>query len=189
MRCARCKKVKGKTQFSRDATRPSGFFPWCMTCQNDHYKEHRFQDETAPPNGHTCPVDDRIVRGHANRRFCSARCKEKASSLRQNFSLSIEDYRRLVDDANGRCPICQRRPTEWHVDHDHGTGLVMGVVCSACNTGGLAMTYHDANYIRRLLVFVESSPASRLGIVAKAKKTRPSGLHRVWKRRAPRARR
>jgi hypothetical protein len=160
-----------------------------MECQYDHYKEHRFQDESAEPNGHVCPVDDRIIRGHKNRRYCSARCKEKASNLRANFRLSIEDYRRLVDDAGGQCPICLRRPTEWHVDHDHKTGLVMGVVCSACNIGALAHTYHDPDYARRLVAFLEMSPAARLGIEARAPegRTQPSQLHRRWGYRRRRA--
>lgn len=183
MRCSRCKQVKGKTKFSRDKTRKNGYFPWCMSCQNEHMRTHRFQDETAEPNGNICPVDDRVVRGPKNRKFCSSRCKEKVGSLKRNFGLTIQEYRALVDAAQGRCPICRKRPTEWHVDHDHSTGLVMGVVCSACNIGALASTYHDPTFVLRLHDFLTNSPAARLGIVREApKKTadKPSQLHRRW---------
>jgi hypothetical protein len=184
LRCGHCRKVKASSQFSRDASRKNGFFPWCMDCQTTHQKSHRFQDETAKPNGNLCPVDDRVVRGHKNRRFCSSRCKDKVARLRRKFNLDIADFRRLVDAADGVCPICLRRPTEWHVDHDHKSGLVMGVVCASCNVGGLAMTFHDPNYIKRLLTFVEDSPASRLGIEARAnpKYNQPSSIHDMWYR-------
>lgn len=41
--------------------------------------------------------------------------------------------------ARGRCDICGgTRPggrfNEWHIDHDHETGVVRGVLCAACNT-------------------------------------------------------
>jgi hypothetical protein len=182
MRCSHCKQVKGKTKFSRDSSRKTGYFPWCMECQMAHGKAHRFQDETAEPNGHICPVDDRIVRGAKNRRFCSSRCKEKVQSLRRNFALTIEEYRALVDATGGRCPICKKRPTEWHVDHDHGSGLVMGVVCSACNIGALATTYHDPEFVVRLLEFLTHSPATELGIQRQVpeRAKKPSQLHRRW---------
>ena len=182
MRCARCKQVKGKTKFSRDSTRKSGYFPWCMDCQNQYAKSHRFQDETAEPNGNICPVDDRIVRGPKNRKFCSSRCKEKVQSIKKNFGLTIEQYRTLIDAAGERCPICQKKPTEWHVDHDHTTHLVMGVVCSACNIGALASTYHDPEFVMRLHRFLTNSPAAELGIevVAPKPKVGPSQLHKRW---------
>jgi hypothetical protein len=182
LRCSRCKKVKGKTRFSRDSTRANGYFPWCMDCQNDYAKSHRFQDEDAEPNGHICPVDDRIVRGAANRRYCSSRCKEKASALKRKFGLTVEQYRAMVDATGGRCPICQNKPTEWHVDHDHSTGFVMGVVCGPCNVGALANTYHDVEFVERLLSFLVTSPASKLGIEVKANQEQlgESKLHQRW---------
>jgi hypothetical protein len=186
MRCSRCKKVKGKTRFSKDASRTTGYFPWCVDCQNEYGKSHRFQDETAPENGRICPVDDRAVRGPRNRLYCSSRCKEKVQKLKRNFGLTIEQFRTLVDAAGGRCPICLKRPTEWHVDHDHGTGRVMGVVCSACNVGALASTYHDPEFVTRLHGFLVESPASRLGIEALALAVQPSQLHRRWQHGARR---
>jgi len=41
--------------------------------------------------------------------------------------------------ARGRCDICGGiRPggrfNNWHIDHDHDTGAVRGVLCAACNT-------------------------------------------------------
>jgi hypothetical protein len=182
IRCKRCKKVKGKTSFSRDTTRQNGFFPWCMDCQNAYAKSHRFQDENAPPNGRICPVDDRVVRGPKNRLFCSSSCKEKAAGLKRKFGLTVEQYRAMVDATGGRCPICRNKPTAWHVDHDHSTGLVMGVVCAPCNVGALANTYHDPDFVKSLYNFLTNSPAAQLGIVARAPDGQigPSKLHQRW---------
>jgi Recombination endonuclease VII len=57
------------------------------------------------------------------------------------FGLTLGEYEQLVEDQAGVCLRCQRRPEEvgkvnrrLAIDHDHGTGLVRGLLCSDCNT-------------------------------------------------------
>lgn len=58
----------------------------------------------------------------------------------------------------------------------------MGVVCSPCNVGALAHSYHDVEFVSRLLDFLSNSPASRLGIVARADESQvqDSKVHAIW---------
>lgn len=181
-RCKKCKQVRPLSMFSRDSTRPSGYFPWCSDCAGQAVAEGRFQNPNDELNGHVCPLCDTPVRGHKNRRFDSTTCKDRVSSLKKNFNLDVADYRSLVHATGGRCPICRNRPTQWHVDHDHKTRKVTGVVCSSCNVGSLAMTFHDVEYVRRLLAYLEKTPASTLGIEALAPEgaNKPSSLHKKW---------
>jgi hypothetical protein len=58
----------------------------------------------------------------------------------------------------GRCAACGERYHHLVVDHDHGTGLVRGLLCPGCNTsegfgGSFFQPYRDR------------SPADLLGIV------------------------
>lgn len=184
-RCKKCKKVKPLTRFSRDSTRPSGYFPWCMDCQQAGVKAAGFQNPEDPPNGHVCPMCDTPVRGHRNRRFCSNGCKDRTSRLKHSYNLTPQQYRRMVDAMEGRCPLCRNRVTQWHVDHAHKGGRVMSVVCAACNVGALAMTYHDVEYVERLLDFLRNPPALGVGVDVHVPEgsTKPSNLHRVWGRR------
>lgn len=178
MRCKKCKKVQRPSRFSRDASRPSGFFPWCMECQGS--STPTFQDPDAPLNGKACPLCDTPIRGKANRIYCSRTCGERVGRLRSNYGLSPEQYKALIAANEGRCPICANRSTSWQVDHNHKTGEVLGAVCISCNVGSLAYTHHDIAYIQRLLEFVSNSPARRLGIVALAPKRKASKLHQRW---------
>ena len=56
------------------------------------------------------------------------------------YGLSEERYAELLTAQDGRCAICQT--DEWggkhgvpHVDHDHATDEVRGLLCDACNNG------------------------------------------------------
>lgn len=62
--------------------------------------------------------------------------------------------------ARGRCDICGgTRPggrfNNWHIDHDHLTGLVRGVLCAHCNTA-IGLLGDDPSRIRRAAAYLES---------------------------------
>lgn len=178
LRCKRCRKVRPVSRFSRDATRPSGLFPWCMDCQRQ--STAKFQNPEDLPTGHICPLCDTPIRGHANRRFCSQTCRNRVADLRTRFGLEVSDYKRLVADTGGRCPICKKRATQWHVDHNHTTSKVTGVVCGGCNVGPLAYSLHSVELVESLLAYLLRTPAERLGIDATASRSEPSTLHKRW---------
>ncbi len=50
--------------------------------------------------------------------------------------MTIADYDRMFEAQNGVCAICdEARPEErtLHVDHDHETGVIRGLLCFRCN--------------------------------------------------------
>jgi len=180
-RCKKCKKVKADSRFSNDKTRADGKFPWCMSCQGSSTLP--FQNSDDPLNGHICPMCDTPCRGHANRRFCSRGCKERKQGLKINYNLTPQQYRAMVDDTGGVCPVCGKHPTQWQVDHNHRSGKIVGVVCKACNVGALAMTFHDTACVRHLLDYLENPPAERIGIHVTAPKNVRSQIHKRWQYR------
>jgi len=54
--------------------------------------------------------------------------------LRRRYGLTEEEVDGLIEKQQGVCSICQSMPDKWHVDHDHDTGVVRGVLCHHCNT-------------------------------------------------------
>jgi hypothetical protein len=55
------------------------------------------------------------------------------------YGITIADYDRMFDEQNGLCAVCGSdkalgRGRRFHVDHDHITGKVRGLLCHLCNT-------------------------------------------------------
>lgn len=51
----------------------------------------------------------------------------------------------------GRCAICGREPRSGkhlHVDHDHDTGRVRGLLCFSCNAA-IGQLHHDVDRVMR----------------------------------------
>ena len=70
-------------------------------------------------------VDDRLPGG---------RCAP--SHLKRKFGITPEDYERRLAQQGGGCAVCGRAPKpgkSLHVDHDHETGYVRGLLCFKCN--------------------------------------------------------
>lgn len=51
------------------------------------------------------------------------------------YDLLPEQYDAMVAAQGGRCAICRKIPSRMHVDHDHTTGEVRGLLCGPCNQG------------------------------------------------------
>jgi hypothetical protein len=72
--------------------------------------------------------------------------------LRQKYGINDEDTQWLLMLQVGLCAVCSDFPAE-HVDHDHATGMVRGLACSACNTG-MGQLRDDPITLRRAADYV-----------------------------------
>ena len=60
------------------------------------------------------------------------------------------DFERLLRRQGGKCKVCGETDPPvpdgkldgWHIDHDHATGKVRGILCHSCNVG---LGKHEAN--------------------------------------------
>jgi hypothetical protein len=76
-----------------------------------------------------------------------------AAWLRNAYGLSPADHAALMERQGGRCAICDKPPPpnrRLHVDHDHETGRVRGLLCNGCNSGLGALGDDEAGLLRAL---------------------------------------
>jgi len=75
--------------------------------------------------------------------------------------MTIADYDALLAFQGGVCYICQNPPkkSQYHVDHDHKTGLIRGILCMWCNHKLLAGARESIAILRRGIGYLENPPA------------------------------
>lgn len=83
--------------------------------------------------------------------------------MRREYGLAPAQYASMVAAQRGRCAICMRAETKRHrdgllcqlsVDHDHTTGAVRGLLCSACNVG-LGSFGDSSHFLRSAALYLE----------------------------------
>ncbi len=107
-RCPTCEQTLplDVDHFHRDKNRPRGFVYQCKGCKAKY--------EAARPSHYTY----------------------KSIARAKDYGMTPEQYKALEASQDGRCAICHSGSAETlHIDHDHETGVVRGLLCNSCNVG------------------------------------------------------
>lgn len=100
-------------------------------------------------------------------RYCSKQCHWRSRAvrdarLRRRYGISADDYDRILAEQGGGCAFCGKRPEEQtrydeflHVDHDHVTGRVRGLLCDQHNLL-LGRWGDDPALLRRVVAYLEA---------------------------------
>jgi hypothetical protein len=86
------------------------------------------------------------------------------------YGISLEDYDVMLEQQNGACAICGRKPNErLAVDHCHATGTVRGLLCAKCNSG-LAFYQDNPERLLAAIAYLEASSGDETAQLAGADK-------------------
>lgn len=114
-KCYRCKLNKDLSEFQKDAASKDGYRATCKQCRAKTMKA-AYSRESA-----------------------------KTKQIKFKYGITQDNYDELVMTQCGVCYICGNNETRVHhrtgetyqlaVHHDHSTGKVVALLCSACNRG------------------------------------------------------
>jgi hypothetical protein len=104
----------------------------------------------------------------------------------RTYGMSVEDLDAMLLAQHGACAICQTAPAV-HVDHDHQTNKVRGLLCFRCNAA-LGQLGDDPLVVRRAARYLERggyrpAPDRPLGAAAEPQDGDPSVMERVLRAR------
>jgi len=109
--CTKCKEVKPFAAFSSRRDGHSKLHSWCRECEKE-YNRSRTRPKETPEH-------------------------RKERVLKSRYGITTEQWQAMFDAQNGCCKICGRHQSLFkkalHVDHNHDTGEVRGLLCSKCN--------------------------------------------------------
>ena len=90
-----------------------------------------------PDDEHPMDRAAREARRYVKRRKSpDAAAINRRYNLKSKFGLTPEQFDDMLKAQSGVCAICGRQPEgRLHVDHDHASGRVRGLLCRPCNVG------------------------------------------------------
>lgn len=75
----------------------------------------------------------------------------------KEYGISVDDYNLLLASQNGMCAICCGSASEkrtFHIDHDHITGKVRGILCHSCNTT-IGFVNEDIGRLNKIIDYIK----------------------------------
>ena len=76
-------------------------------------------------------------------------------SLKNEYGISVEIFYQMLLSQSGRCVTCSVALQKLHVDHDHQTGVVRGLLCGPCNMA-LGLVKEKQEVLRAMIDYLES---------------------------------
>jgi hypothetical protein len=121
-----CPKCKTEANFHRHKSMKDGLQSWCVDCSKKaitpKIRQNRARTHAA------MPIQKREERARRSR----------AAYLLRTYRLSVAEYDNILASQGGGCAVCGTkvpggRWNAFHVDHDHETGVVRGILCDLHN--------------------------------------------------------
>lgn len=128
--CTKCGEIKLRGEFNKSKRGGDGFAAECRACRKKYYRAY--------------------LATEAGRKI------SRETHVKSFYGLSGEDYRDLLEK-HTVCAICGAPPPEGgylHVDHNHSTGVVRGLLCNSCNPG-LGLFKDDPDRLRAAALYLE----------------------------------
>lgn len=145
-RCQTCHSIKSTDEFHQSTREFDGRSASCRGCVNARQKVIFDRDRAV---------------GAARARKWRKRNPDRVrdAGLKQNYGLPYGTYDKMLAAQSGRCAICKTVETgarnHLHVDHDHDTGTVRGLLCGRCNTG-IGQLRHERNVLLAAIDYLDS---------------------------------
>jgi hypothetical protein len=99
-------------------------------------------------------------------RFCSKQCGERERNRFYLYGITGAEVNMILARQGGGCAICKSKSPRtkrnvWHVDHDHLTGVVRGILCHHCNVA-LGCMADDPARARAMAKYLEAKRPAHL---------------------------
>jgi hypothetical protein len=140
--CIGCNEEKPASCFCSKRSSRDGLHPYCKECNGQRNREYRGKNKEA--------LSEMMrLYGIKNREAICQNKKDyyranKAAArdwqLKRHYGISLKEYGEMFEAQGGGCAICGSKGSGvkgrcHHVDHDHVTRRVRGLLCSSCNRG------------------------------------------------------
>lgn len=124
--CTHCKEVKPLYDYHSDKYAKDGKRWICKKCAEKQRRELYRKDPQKYRN---------LRKNFYYKNLEESRKKAILSNKKSFYGLEPEAFKEMVRSQNSKCLICSRSSDKLHVDHDHKTKEIRGLLCLQCNVG------------------------------------------------------
>lgn len=86
----------------------------------------------------------------------STKLRQKNYRFIKRYRISLEQYEKMYNERLGSCDICHNFFPTLHVDHNHLTGAVRGLLCGSCNRA-LGLLKDNFNYLSNAIEYLKNN--------------------------------
>lgn len=123
-KCTKCRIDKPLDDFCRDNRRTDGKRSDCRECERKQAATWRKKHP-----------DDKA---HQSRKWYLSKGKWKswANAVKYKYGITLVEYESALKKQDSTCAICGKGQFKaLHIDHDHESGKIRGLLCKQCNIG------------------------------------------------------
>src|ERR1700694_2570956 len=133
--CNKCNKEKELVEFHNHPGWRDGHYNVCKVCRNEWKRS--YDVEYRARHRQEILLKQRLWR----------------------YGLTMDQFISMTKDQRNRCAICQIEIDLLYVDHNHDSGVVRGLLCSACNKG-LGFFKDDPELLKAAIDYLQSKITS-----------------------------
>jgi len=158
-RCKKCGVSKPLSEYYRATGMKDGHRSECKTCHGARQKLwYQANREKAIADVKRWQQENREQLLAYRKEYRKRRqVEDRDAHLRRTFGFSIAEYNTMLNAQGGGCAICGKAPGKvaLHVDHDHESGEIRGLLCVGCNNAlgqfkdDVALLARAAGYLQR----------------------------------------
>lgn len=151
-RCSKCHELKDESLFCKHRKEPDGLYSQCKTCTKEVNKKRYWSDpEASKKTAKAWKESHReIVQAKGREYYAQNKHKERNWRLKKTYGITLDDYDNMLKSQNGVCAVCgSSSDKSFHVDHNHKTGKVRGLLCDKCNKA-LGFVKDDVGILEKL---------------------------------------
>jgi hypothetical protein len=130
-KCNNCNNSKELKDFNKDKSNKDGLEYSCRDCRNKNRKNNY-------NNNLLVNKEKNKIKARKFRKTRKDYLKDY--DLKRFYGIDLNEYNIMLKNQNFSCKICKTtnpkgRHNTFHVDHDHITKKVRGLLCNKCNVG------------------------------------------------------
>jgi hypothetical protein len=131
----------------------------CKHCKEIKPRDAFYTSRAGKINDPTCRLCLSILRKAKNSSDPNLlKQQRRANHLKSRYGITIEQYKFLLEKQNNCCAVCEKHQdmekTNFHVDHDHITGEIRGLLCNYCNRMRVGR-HRDGKIFRKIADYLE----------------------------------